>query len=91
MAGEADTYAVRLRVDYPDTLDRVTTLLRVFWVIPIAIILGLITASGDTRRHANGRDRPHFGGRHPGRPRHCDGAHDCVPPAVSAMVIRFCP
>jgi membrane protein YdbS with pleckstrin-like domain len=49
MAGEADTYAVRLRVDYPDTLDRVTTLLRVFWIIPIAIILSLITASGGTR------------------------------------------
>jgi uncharacterized protein DUF4389 len=49
MTAEADTYAVRLRVDYPDRLDRVTTLLRVFWVIPIAIILGLITASGGTR------------------------------------------
>lgn len=49
MAGEAETYAVRLRVDYPGTLDRITTLLRVFWIIPIAIILSLITASGGTR------------------------------------------
>jgi len=49
MAGEAETYAARLRIDYPDTLDRATTLLRVFWIIPIAIILGLISASGGTR------------------------------------------
>jgi hypothetical protein len=49
MAGETETYAARLQVDYPDTLDRVTTLLRVFWIVPIAIILSLITASGGTR------------------------------------------
>jgi membrane protein YdbS with pleckstrin-like domain len=49
MAGEAETYAARLRVDYPDTLDRITTLLRVIWIIPIAIILTLISASGGTR------------------------------------------
>ena len=49
MANNAEAYAARLQVDYPDTLDRVTTLLRVFWIIPIAIILGLITASGGTR------------------------------------------
>jgi hypothetical protein len=49
MAGEAETYAARLRVDYPDKLDRITTLLRVVWMIPIAIILGLVTAGGGTR------------------------------------------
>ena len=49
MAEDAEPYAARLQVDYPDTLDRVTTLLRVFWIIPIAIILSLITASGGTR------------------------------------------
>jgi hypothetical protein len=49
MAGELETYAMRLRVDYPETLDRITTLLRVIWIIPIAIILSLITASGGTR------------------------------------------
>jgi hypothetical protein len=49
MAEDAEPYAARLQVDYPDTLDRVTTFLRVFWIIPIAIILGLITASGGTR------------------------------------------
>jgi hypothetical protein len=49
MAEDAEPYAARLWVDYPDTLDRITTFLRVFWIIPIAIILGLITASGGTR------------------------------------------
>jgi hypothetical protein len=49
MAEDAEAYAARLRVDYPATLNRVTTFLRVFWIIPIAIILGLISASGGTR------------------------------------------
>ena len=49
MAGEPEAYAARLRVDYPNSLDRFTTLLRVFWIIPVAIILGLISASGGTR------------------------------------------
>jgi hypothetical protein len=49
MADHAQPYAARLQVDYPDTLDRFTTLLRAFWIIPIAIILSLITASGGTR------------------------------------------
>jgi hypothetical protein len=49
MAGEAETYAARLRIDYPNSLDWFTTLLRVFWIIPIAIILGLISAAGGTR------------------------------------------
>jgi hypothetical protein len=49
MAEDAAPYAARLQVDYPDQLDRITTLLRVFWIVPIAVILGLITASGGTR------------------------------------------
>jgi Domain of unknown function (DUF4389) len=49
MVEDAVPYAARLRIDYPDALDRVTTLLRVFWIVPIAIILSLLTASGGTR------------------------------------------
>jgi hypothetical protein len=49
MADAAEPYAARLQIDYPETLDRITTLLRVFWIIPIAIIVGLIGASGGTR------------------------------------------
>ncbi len=34
-------------IDYPEKLDRFTTFFRVIWIIPIVIILGLITASGN--------------------------------------------
>jgi Domain of unknown function (DUF4389) len=42
-----ERYAARLDIDYPEKLDRLTTLLRVIWVIPIAIILSLLTATGN--------------------------------------------
>lgn len=41
-------YPARLEIDYPEQLDRVTTLLRILWAIPILIIIGLLTGSGDT-------------------------------------------
>lgn len=34
-------------IDYPQQLDRVTTLFRLIWVIPIAVLLGMLTASGN--------------------------------------------
>jgi len=37
-------YPARLEIDYPDQHDRVTTLFRVFLVIPIAIVIGVLTA-----------------------------------------------
>jgi hypothetical protein len=37
-------YAARLDVDYPDRHDRVTTFFRVVLVIPIAIVIGVLTA-----------------------------------------------
>jgi hypothetical protein len=40
-------YAARLDIDYPETLNRFTTLVRLIWVIPIAIILSLLTATGN--------------------------------------------
>jgi hypothetical protein len=43
MASPAQTYAARLSLDYPERLDRITTLFRWIWIIPIAIILGLLT------------------------------------------------
>jgi len=42
-----EPYAARLDIDYPEKLDRLTTLIRVIWVIPIAIILSLLTATGN--------------------------------------------
>ena len=41
-------YSARLNVDYPKELDRLTTLFRIIWIIPIAIILALITTAGET-------------------------------------------
>ncbi len=37
----------RLEVDYPEQLDRFTTLVRLIWAIPIVVILALLTANGD--------------------------------------------
>ena len=41
-------YAARLEVDYPEKLDRMTTFFRLIWIIPIAIILGLVSGAGET-------------------------------------------
>jgi membrane protein YdbS with pleckstrin-like domain len=40
-------YAARLTIDYPERLDRFTTFFRLIWVIPIVLVLGLLTASGN--------------------------------------------
>jgi hypothetical protein len=49
MAAEPETYAARLQIDYPERLDRLTTVFRLIWIIPIGIILGLLTAPGGPR------------------------------------------
>ena len=41
-------YAARLKMDYPAKLDRLTTFLRLLWIIPIAIILSLVSGAGET-------------------------------------------
>ena len=46
MAVQGDAYPARLDVDYPEELDRTTTLLRIIWIIPIVIIAGLIGGGG---------------------------------------------
>ena len=40
-------YAARLTIDYPERLDRLSTFFRLIWVIPIAVVLGLLTGGGD--------------------------------------------
>jgi len=40
-------YPVNLAIDYPERLDRLTTFLRIFTVIPIAIVLALLSGGGD--------------------------------------------
>ena len=42
------TYAARLQIDYPEQLDRLTTCFRLIWIIPIAIVLGLLSEAGQT-------------------------------------------
>jgi hypothetical protein len=46
MTAPPEPYAARLDIDYPERLDRLTTAFRLIWIIPIAIILALITATG---------------------------------------------
>jgi hypothetical protein len=41
-------YAARLEVDYPEKLNRLSSFFRLIWIIPIAIILGLISGAGQT-------------------------------------------
>jgi len=43
---QSQSYPARLNIDYPETLDRLTTFFRLIWAIPIVIILALITANG---------------------------------------------
>lgn len=46
MVTESESYPASLDIDYPETLDRLTTFFRLIWAIPILIIIGLITANG---------------------------------------------
>ena len=46
MTTGSQPYAARLEIDYPETLDRFTTFFRLIWVIPIAIIVGLLAIDG---------------------------------------------
>jgi Domain of unknown function (DUF4389) len=48
----ASVYPARLEIDYPDQHDRVTTLFRVFLIIPIAIVIGVLT-TGATQTDYN--------------------------------------
>jgi hypothetical protein len=43
-------YAARLEVDYPERLDRLTTLLRAVWIIPIVVLLNVVSVAGDGAR-----------------------------------------
>ena len=49
-------YAARLDIDYPEKLDRFATLVRLIWVIPIAILLE--PDHGDRERERGHRERP---------------------------------
>jgi Domain of unknown function (DUF4389) len=41
-------YPARLQIDYPEKLDRLTSFFRPLWIIPIAIVIGLLSGTGQT-------------------------------------------
>ena len=45
MVASLEPYPARLDIDYPEKLNRVTTLFRLIWAIPVLIILSLLSAS----------------------------------------------
>ena len=45
MTTQPAEYAARLDVDYPERLDRLTTLFRIIWALPIVFIAALLAAS----------------------------------------------
>jgi hypothetical protein len=53
----AAPYPARLTIDYPERLDRGTTLVRIIWAIPILVILSLLTATGNTTVVTESGDR----------------------------------
>ncbi len=61
MAVASTVYPVQLSIDYPDrNLNRLTTFFRIFTVIPIAIIIGLLT-SGNFGGTAEGSESYQYG------------------------------
>jgi len=45
MTTQTEQYPARLDIDYPHTLDRLTTAFRLIWIIPIAIVAGVLSAT----------------------------------------------
>ena len=41
-----DSYPATLKIDYPKKLDRVSTFFRIFWIIPIIIVLTIVSGTG---------------------------------------------
>jgi hypothetical protein len=40
-------YAATLTIDYPEHLDRLSTVFRLLWAVPILVVLGFLTATGE--------------------------------------------
>lgn len=43
MPANSPVYPLRFDVDYPERLNRLTTVFRIFWIIPILVVLAVIT------------------------------------------------
>jgi len=48
MTTQSDSYPARLDIDYPEKLDRFTTFFRLIWVIPIAIVASILSATSSS-------------------------------------------
>jgi len=46
MANNNKEYPATLNIDYPKKLDRVSSFFRIFWSIPILVIMSILTSSG---------------------------------------------
>ena len=45
---QSGSYSARLEIDYPEKLDRFSTFFRLIWIIPIAIIANLLSATANS-------------------------------------------
>ena len=55
MVVASQSYSARLDIDYPERLDRVTSVFRLIWIIPIFILLSALSASSnETVRSVSG-------------------------------------
>ena len=48
MVTQSESYPARLIIDYPERLDRFSTFFRLIWIIPIAIIASLLSATSNS-------------------------------------------
>ncbi len=54
MEETAPSYPARLSIDYPEELNRLATFFRLFFIIPIAIVLGLLVGNGNNEAAQQG-------------------------------------
>lgn len=47
MVAQSDQYVARLEIDYPEELDRLTTLFRLIWIIPIVVLVSILSSGWD--------------------------------------------
>ena len=48
MVTQSESYPARLIIDYPERLDRFSTFFRLIWIIPIAILASLLSATSSS-------------------------------------------
>ncbi len=88
MSEMPSSYPATLSIDYPDRkLNRLTTFFRIFTVIPIAIILGLIIGGSTGWQGDPGNKLPDGSGRR--NPCSAVDTHDPFPQEISSLVVRL--